>query len=247
MRQMTALDGELAVAEAELASARSGEKASLVEEARQRLAFAKAAHSEQEKLHARQTELHAKNMISDELFDLSSDRLRQLRINVDLAEAGVRSATTGLKPEDIRSAEAHVALVREQLESLQRLRQQNTLITPVSGMLRPSWAADTLLVIEDDTDQLLIVPVRLMDLDKMRIGEALTFTIPSTKLRGTARLESIDRTVRYFGRRPVCSIIARIEQSDAGVTSGMMAKCTVGIAPVPLRAYIVDTFTRLFD
>jgi hypothetical protein len=247
MQEISALEGALSVAEATVASARSGEKASLVEEARQRLAFAKAARDEQEKIHARQTELHSKNTISDELFDISADRLRQLRINVDLAEAGLRTASTGLKPEDVRAAEANVRSLRDQLEKLRGLMHQNTFITPVSGVQRSSWAVDTLLVISDITEQLLVLPVELPDLALIRPGEVIDFSIPRTGLGGSARVERIDRTVHYIGRRPVSTVIAPIERCDAGVSGGMLARCSITAPPVRPAAWALETLRKLFD
>jgi hypothetical protein len=247
MQEISALEGALSVAEATVASARSGEKTSLVEEARQRLAFAKAARDEQEKIHARQSELHGKHMISDELFEMSADRLRQLRINVDLAEAGLRTATTGLKPEDVRAAEASVRSLRGQLEQLRGLMRQNTFITPVSGIQRSSWAVDTLLVISDITEQLLVAPVELPDLDLIVPGGMIDFSIPRTGLRGSARVERIDRSVHYIGKRPVCTVIARIERCDAGVSSGMLARCSITAAPVRPAAWAMETLRTLFD
>jgi hypothetical protein len=247
MQQISTLEGALSVAEATVASARSGEKSSLVEEARQRLAFANAARDEQEKIHARQTELHGKRMISDELFDISADRLRQLRINVDIAEAGLRTASTGLKPEDVRAAEANVRSLREQLNQLRGLMRQNTFITPVSGVQRASWAVDTLLVITDITEQLLVLPVELPDVGLIRTGENIEFSIPRTGLGGSARVERVDRSVHYIGKRPVCTVIARIERCDAGVTSGMLARCSVEAAPVRPAVWVMESMRKLFE
>ncbi len=247
MQEISALEGDLSVAEAAAASARSGEKSSTVDEARQRLAFAQAARDEQEKLHTRQSELHGKRMISDELYEISGDRLRQLRINVDLAEAALRSASTGLKPEDVRAAEASVASIRGQLANLRKLAQQNTFITPVSGVQRASWAVDTLLVISDVTEQLLIAPVALGDMHLLSVGEGIEFTVPQTGLGGMARIERIDRNIQYIGKRPVCMVISRIERCDADVSSGMLAQCSVQAAPVTPRSWLAATFRKMFE
>jgi hypothetical protein len=245
LQQITSLEGELAIAEASLLAARSGEKVSLVDEARQHLALAQAALHEQEQLHARQVELYARELISDETYELSANRRQQLRIAADIADAALRSALTGLKPEQIRASEAQVEALRDRLEQYRQLMRQHTFIAPVSGMQRPSWAVDTLLIIGDMTELLLIVPIELADLEKLSPGSRVTFTIPTTQLQGSAVVEYIDRNVRYFGRRAVVSIIARIDQADALVGSGMLAECKVHIQPGRLSAWISETLATI--
>ncbi|HOJ04026.1 MAG TPA: hypothetical protein PK916_08485 [Bacteroidota bacterium] len=242
-QQDAALAGALAVAEAGLRAAKSGEKQSIVEQAQQQLAFAQAAFAEQEGLHARRAALHDKGTISDEEYDLSAERLRQLRIAVDIARAQLAVATTGMKDDYIREKEAEVLSLRTQREALQQRLRQYTLIAPLGGTLRHSRSLDTLLAIDDVSTLLLVLPVELRPENGLHEGHRVNFTALHVNHAGQGRIVRVDNAVQYMNGRPVRLCMVRIDKGAAALLPGMHVRCTIGREPMTVAGQIW-TFVR---
>ncbi len=237
-QQLAALEGALDVARAVVASARSGDKPAVVQQARHALAQARAAYDEQEHWHARQAELHEKKILSDEEFDLSRDRLAVLRAGISVAESQLAAAESGLKPEDVRQSEAQAAALETEIAAVRLRMNRFTHLAPFSGMLRHPHAVDTLLAVQDEDALVLLLPVGVGECARLREGGAIDFDVPLTGLSGSAVIRRIDRTVEYLQGRPVCVVSAEVEEGAADLRPGLIARCRVSAPPLSVAGYL---------
>lgn len=245
VQQLAALEGALDVARAGLASARSGDKPAVVEQARGTLAQARAAYDEQDHLHVRQTELHQRNILSDEAFELSRDRLAVLRSAVTVAEAQLAAVTSGLKTEDIAQNQSQVRALESEIEAVRARMNRFTHLAPLSGMLRNPHALDTLLAVQDEDTQVFLLLMHVRDCGQLKEGMEIRFDIPRTSLSGTAILRRIDRTVQYMEGEPVCIVTAEVRGDAKTLRPGLIARCAVDCPPFSLGEYLSFLWTSI--
>jgi hypothetical protein len=244
-QQLAALQGALDVAHAALASARSGDKPAVVEQARGALAQARASYDEQDHLHARQAELHKRKILSDEEFELSRDRLAVLRSAVVVAEAQLAAVTSGLKTEDVRQSASQVTALESEIEALRARMNRFTHVAPLGGMLRNPHAEDTLLAVQDEKTQVFLLPIHIRDCGRLKVGKEIRFDIPRTSLSGVAVLRRIDRTVQYVGGEPVCIVTAEVSGDTRALRPGLVARCVVECPPLTLGEYLRYLWTSI--
>ncbi|MBN1446423.1 MAG: hypothetical protein JXA28_00730 [Bacteroidetes bacterium] len=245
-RELTALEGALCVAEAGVTVARSGEKPELVAEAQSALAQAEAAYEEQLHLYARQEELHRRQIISEEEWQASGDRLAVLQAGMDVAKARLAAVSSGLKPEDIRQREQVVSALENEIAALRRRLSRFIHVAPFSGVVRSGFTLDTLLTLQDPTSMLLLLPLPVDDCTRLQTEKDISFRIPRTGLSGKARLLRIDEGVQYVQGQPVRLGIARILQADDGLRTGMIASASVSCYAMRAQEYLRRMWTQLF-
>ncbi len=244
-QQLTALEGALDVAHAMVASARSGDKPAVVQQARDAVTQARAAFDEQQHWHARQTELHAKNILSDEEFELSRDRLEVLRAGVAVAQSQLDAVTSGLKAEDVRQSEVRAAALESEIAAVRARMNRFTHIAPLSGELRHPHAADTLLAVQDRSALVLLLPVNVCDCARLREGDRIEFDVPLTALTGTAVIRRIDKRVEYVQGNPVSIVSAEAAGDTEALQPGLIARCRVQAPPIGIPAYLQHLWSSI--
>jgi hypothetical protein len=244
-RELTALEGALHVAEAGVGAARSGEKPELVAQARSTLAQAEAAYQEQRHLHVRQEELHKRKIISDEEWETSRDRLAVLQAGIEVARAQLAAVSSGLKTEDVLQRERAVAALENEIAALRRRLSSFIHVAPFSGVMHGSFTLDTLVILQDPTSMLLLLPLPVDDCMRLQTEKDISFHIPRTGLSGKARLLRVDDGVQYVQGQPVRLGIARILEPEAGLRTGMIASASVSCYAMRAQEYLRRMWTQL--
>ena len=245
--ELAALRGSLAVAEAALDAARAGEKQELVDEAQRRVTYARKAVEEQTALTRRLKELHARQMVSDEEFELAEDRLELLGINVGIAEAQFAAGSSGARPAEIRQRSEEIEAIRGEIRAMEQRLALSTHVSPVSGRMRMSRAADTLLVVEDTTNMLLLMPVSIGDLARIEKGSAVGFSSPELGVCGKAVSDGADSRVQYLNGHAVKLLCADIHDCPVALPTGLMLSCDITAKDIPLHRYLGELAGRLLE
>jgi len=244
-RELTGLLGAREIAAAALASARSGDKPAQVELARALLTQARASYDEQRHLHERNSELHARKIISDQEYQQANDRLEVLRSGVDAAEAQLTAARSGQKDDVVREHRETVAALDAEIMALRRRLGSQTYTAPIPGKLSSGSAGDTLLCLRD-TETLLVLPMDVEDCARLRRDVPVAFSVPGTGLGGSARILHVRDEVLYLQGRPVCLLIAEITPTSAALRPGLITRADVPCHALPPAEYLSRLWHGLF-
>lgn len=245
--EIATLRGALEVAEAAYASAATGEKPSLVREAEQRLQYARKAEEEQRAVFRRQAELHRKDLISDEEYERAEDQLDMLRINVSIAEAHLAVVSSGLKEADVLHRKKEIEAIRGELRAMERRLALASHVAPLSGRIRPLRAPDTLLVIDDDTETLLFMPVELEQVPTIPDDAGVEFTAGELGVSGSATVVHGDRPVSYFDGHAISMVMARVTRQDGGIPHGLLVRCSVTAEPQTIWEALISFVSGLLE
>ncbi len=162
-QQLAVLRGELTTERATLDLYLSGEKASVVDEARQRIRYAEEQVAGQRKVVSRLRTLTERNAASEADLEIEESRLALYEANIDIAKAALNTVTTGARPEEIQLVRARIASLESQIEALGRRVRDFTLVTPISGIVIPTGSMDTLLVVADTSGLVVMIPVEIAE------------------------------------------------------------------------------------
>ncbi|MCB9087188.1 MAG: hypothetical protein H6628_02525 [Calditrichae bacterium] len=235
-RQLAKLNGELEVATAALAVSTEGEKASVVQEAEQRLAFARRERTEQQKIADRLESLYQQGLASRELFEIEAGRLKLMEINIAIAEAQLQSAHSGAKREEIRLARSQIEALRREIQALERRSDQYVFTSPIDGKIARLFSYDTLLTIYDTTAYIAFMPVEWQNYQYLAPLQAVNLQLAGAADRQSGRLLAFDRSAHRLNGRQVVIAAVLIDNRQRPL-AGMLQKCAIWGEPVTIWEY----------
>lgn len=236
--RLIALNGELAAARGLLAVNATGQKAAIVNEAQQRLQFAKRKQLEHRTIMARAEQLHSSDLISQSEYERVRSEHNTLEDEVHIAQANLEAARTGAKPEQLELAQTNIAALENEIEAIKRRATTYTLTAPISGTVSRAVSADTLLTISDTTELLAMVPVKASDYGRVANTPDAKLTLRGVGRPVHGKIIALDRETRLLLGQSVVMATALLENAPRELMPGMIAKCRITCRPVtPLQYF----------
>ena len=132
--RMATLRGAVDAARAELRLYQSGEKASLVEAARQDFRYAQTALEQATREADRQCSLAARGVVTEQACEDAGSARRLAAAGAAAAEARLEAVRTGARAEAITLARTRLASLEQEAATLAERFEMGTLVAPISGM-----------------------------------------------------------------------------------------------------------------
>jgi hypothetical protein len=247
-REYISLVGDLAVTRASIDLYLAGEKETIIEEARNRLAYAEQQLKGHAILLDRQRELHDRDLISDEELDIAIQQKRLYEINIHVAESQLQTALTGAKDEQIGYLNAKIHALEEQIRSLEQSIRDYTYIAPIDGIVYHTFSQDTLAIIGDPETYVAVVPVPLHYRPYIIDGQQVKLRIPGNNIAtcyGT--IHSVGNIAHLMNGGQYFIISAVIDNNDEGYVPGIMASASIQTEPVTIREYLLRYTRPIFN
>ena len=233
-RVLAQLRGQVEVQKAMLEFYLTGEKSSVVAEIEQQLSQAQALAEEKRKIYERQKALYEKGLASQEEADIAFSVAEQTRLAVESAEAQLQSVSTGAKSAQLDLPRKQIQALQAEIQTLEQREQTYTLLSPVSGRLIHSNAADTVLIVVDTTSFIAKMMVKLHDLPFISISSNVDVKNSRTGRSYQAILSQIDGGVRFVNGEPVVLVNAVINCEPCSFMPGIPVQCSIQCEPLTL-------------
>lgn len=243
-RRLARLQGELASELAALSLNRAGQKASVVQEAQQRLVHAQAQAEQQRRQLERLQALLKRDAISREELEIAEDQLKLYEIQIDVEKAQLSSVQTGARQQQVDWVRSRISALHREMEVLERKQAASTLTVPVSGRVARCFSADTLVVVQDTTGYVVILPVKWIDRDRIALRQLVMLNAGSVfhVLQGT--VEQLGNTAHVVGREQVFGVTAILDPRGEALAPGLIVRCTISCDPVRPFEYMRRIFTE---
>ena len=233
-RVMAQLRGQLEVEKAMLEFYLTGEKSSVVAEIEQQLSQAQALAEEKRRIYERQKALYDKGLASQEEADIAFSVAEQTRLAVKSVEAQLQSVSTGAKSTQLDLSRKQIQALQAEIKTLELREQTYVLLSPVSGRLIHSNAADTVLIVVDTTSFIAKMMVKLHDLPFISISSKVE--VKNSRIGQTyeATLSEIDGGVRFVNSEPVVLVNAVVHCDPCTFMPGIPVECSIQCEPLTL-------------
>jgi hypothetical protein len=246
-RQFVQLKGDLETAKSSLITYTTGEKQSIIKEERERLEYMKKQAEEQKKVFNRVETLFQKNLISQEEYEISKGTADLNNINIAIAQAHLQTIETGEKKEQVDLIKSQIQSLQKQLDVLQKRFKNYTLISQVTGVANRSLGVDTLLVVSDTTEFVIVIPVRWEDRNYLSLNQKILLKFPDTSVITDAVLVKIDHSIHALNGGQVFLITAKLNQKPLDVLPGLMIQCSIQCEPVRPIQYLTRMFSSVWN
>ncbi len=237
-RELERLRGELGSASASLASTISGEKQSVVDEARQQVEHAKKQAEELKAVHARSRLLYERGLISQQEYELAERRASVSGIDVAIAESRLESVSTGAKKEQAEFVRAQIKSLQREIAVLEARERGYSLLSAVSGVVMQMGASDTLLVVSDTTEYVVVMPVPLRERLSVVPSQHVRLVASEIDDIPSAVMIAVDKTIHTLNGQQVVMATAQLERSGGALLHGLLARCSIDCASLTISEYI---------
>jgi len=129
--ELVRLEGELTAAKASLNLNLTGEKESIITEAKNRIEYSIRIYEEQKKIFDRLEKLFEKKLISQEEYEIERGKLELNKIEIDLAEARLQTLGSGAKEEQIELSKSIINSIENQIVNVKKRLGDYTLQSPI--------------------------------------------------------------------------------------------------------------------
>jgi hypothetical protein len=249
-REIVSLMGDLAITHATIDLHLTGEKDAVIEEARNRLAYAEQQLAGYSVLLERQKELHRRKLISDEELDIALQQNRLYEIDILIAESQLQSALTGAKDEQIRYLNTRITTLEDEIRSLEKTIGEYLFLAPIDGIVYHTFSQDTLALIGDPSSFVAVIPVPLHYRPYVLPDQKVKLRIPGNNISTRhATVRSIGNTVRVMNGRQYFMINALVENEGGNdeYLPGIFTSVTIATDPVTVREYLMRYLRPVFN
>ncbi|MCB0282680.1 MAG: hypothetical protein KDF60_08895 [Calditrichaeota bacterium] len=218
------LSGELQEAKALLFSMEKGEKQAIIDEAIQKLNFARAKAEKQRLLLSRLDSLYANQLVSEEEFELAKAEMNQLNFEVKISESQLEAVKTGVKPEEKRIVINRVNALQNELNVIEEKLDASVLEAPISGRINKTFSPDTLFNVTNEEQFVLLMPVNLEE--SYLLKDNMTLELENQTDAEVKELDFLNE-VQFLNARQVRIASAVFESKNGGLIPGMIVPCTL--------------------
>ncbi len=223
------LKGELISAKALLNVQTSSEKESVIEEEKSKLVFAEKELEEQTKIYERKKKLFDRDLISQQEFEADEARYELAKININIAKERLRSVQSGAKAEEIDYASTQISTIENEIRVLQKRYESNNIISPIAGNVTRSFSSDTLLIINDVSKNIVLIPIKWQDSGKLKPEQQVVVSSPNINETLQGKVFSIGNAVKTLNGIQFIMVTAVFEDSISQLKPGLLVDCKIHI------------------
>ena len=224
-RQLTALRGELSVMQASLRVLESGDKASVITEATERVNYAEKQLVEEGKILKRLEKQFHEGIISAEEFEIAEGRAELASIDLAIATAALQTTTSGSNPFEQKLAQARISAIHDEMSILRDRLDQYYIQAPMNGKFLRSFNADTLLHLVDNSRFIVLLPVTLTDLSDLQTGHMVSIRLSNNADLIKGKIAAFDDRIQLIAGQQMRFAIVQIESAGTTHQYGQFVQC----------------------
>ncbi len=246
-RELIDLRGEIKVAKANLAVLETGEKKSIVDQSAKQVEYNKRQSAEQKRILKNLEELYKKNLASQEEYEIAKSLSDLYEINIGIAEAQLQSVQTGVKKEEIDLLKSQIKALQEEADALSKRFNDYTIVSQINGIVNNPYKLDTLLVVSDTTEFVVLIPVLWEERENLSINQTIQIDVPMQGKIDDVAIAEIDNAVHLINNGQVFIITAKIPQGHAGLLPGLIVASKIECRPLSPLDYLKRILKSFFS
>jgi len=227
--QLVDFENQLNVEKANLEKVSTGEKPEIITQRKEVLNQAFADMKFKEANLVRAEKMYADGLLSKIKLEQAQQGVKQAAITIEVARKNINVTSTGEKPEEIKLTQAKIKALESQINFLKGTNESYEIYTPISGdMSYETGVEGDKLIIQDISEHILIVPIKLKDRDFVDNDTKIELEVHGSDTLLQATLIDISDKVEILNREVVVLAKASITAENAkGLSSGMPVKCKI--------------------
>ncbi len=239
-QEIQEIEAQLGLFKAQLLADTTGDKPPIVQEAENRLHFAKQDLAVKAALYETNKRLKEEGLLAVTTFQAIENEYRLAKIQVDIAQKYLENVGTGVKVESVGVTQAQLRGLQNRLAILRQKGLSFVICAPFSGYVVPSLLPGELLVLHRSDEYLVHIPVKAEQLVYLDSTTVIEVTDVKTARVFRARYFNTLPKIEVLDNHQVALVAATVHPDSAGVrlSTGISTRCTVDFGKINQREYI---------
>ena len=246
-RQIENLKGQIISAKASLSLNLTGEKQSVIEQENKTLEYAIKQAEEQKKILDRIKVMYDKDLVSKEEYEIAKGSYDLNIINIGISKARLQIAETGAKQEQIGFIKSQIFSLENELVVLQKRFNGFTISSPVSGLVSRKINSDTLMMIEDVSEFILICPIKVAEKKFISDSASIEIYALGKKQNVDVKIIELDNTVNILNGIQVITVTSGIKGKSSDLISNLMVDCYILTGKLSPVEYLMRVWQRIVN
>lgn len=246
-RQIENLKGQIISAKASLSLNLTGEKQAVIDEENKNLDYAIKQAEEQKKILDRMKTLYEKGLVSQEEYEIAKGNYDLNVINISISKAKLLSVETGAKKEQIGFIKSQIASLENELAVMKKRFEGFTITSPLNGNVIRKTNSDTLMTITDDSELILINPVKVYDKRFIVDSAEVLIYVNGEKQNVKARIFEIDNSVKIVNGIQVVTVSSVIDKKTSALIPNLIVDCYIHTGKLSPLDYLVRVWQRIVN
>lgn len=239
-QEIQQIEAQLSLYNAQLQAETTGDKTPIVQEAENKLSFAKQDLTLKSTLFQTKKRLKEEGLIAVTEFQDAENDYHLAEIQVEISQKNLETVRTGLKTESVGITEAQLRGLRDRLNLLRQKGLSFVLCAPFSGYIVPTILPEELLTLQSSDEYLVQIPVKVEDLSYMSSSATISVTDVKTRRIFPAKFFGTLPKVEILDNRQVALVNALVSPDSAGIrlSTGIAARCAIDFGKIHQREYM---------
>ena len=224
----------------------TGEKQTMIEQARREYNYTLQQLDLEKKNYARQEKLFRDSVIAAADFDSYENSLKLAEINAQVSYDALMALSTGEKDQVVNVTDQLIMSYEKEIRRLEIQKDQYNIITPVSGVLSYNTELGGILKVSETSNLLLKIPVAYQHSSYLDKLSKVTFSTPDNKITVNASFKGFDQSVNLIQNHQFVITRAVTNEPSPGIFPGMVVKCRIYCDKVRILEYLKRNFSVSF-
>lgn len=246
-RQIENLKGQIMSAKSSLYLNLTGEKEAVIDEVKNSLSYAIKQTEEQKKIVDRLKALYERGLTSQEEYEIAKGTYDLFEINILIAKARLQSVETGTKPEQVEFVKSQIIALEKELSVLKKRFEGFTLLSPISGTINRITNSDTLMIISDTTEYILISPIRIQDKKFIKQHQKVDVFLNGKKQKIHAWVSGLDNNTKVIQGVQTVTAISFIQGKTEELIPNLMVDCYIYTGNLPPLDFLQRMWERMVN
>lgn len=246
-RQIENLKGLIASAKASLILYATGEKESIINQEKKNLEYSIRQTDEQKKILDRSEALFNKGLVSQEEYELVKGNYDLNEINIAISKARLEAVQTGVKKEQIGLIKSQIIFLEKELDVMQKRFKGFTITSPINGTVSRKTNSDTLMIISDVSEFILLNPVKVNDKKYISDSAQVDVLINQSRQNITANVYEIDNNVKIINGIQVVTVTSKINGNSKDLYPSLMVDCYIHTGSLSPFQYLFRVWNRMVN
>lgn len=233
------LENEMAIEQANLVKGMAGQKPELVDKAVEELHLAKQELILSKKQYERAKQMYNEGLIAFSEYEQKESLFEQTQTRVSVAQEKISVTVSGERPEEINFIKAKIASIEKEIAFFRTTSSSYNVYSPIAGKMSFEALPEAdQLIIEDTTEHILYIPIKLRDRDFVGKDTKIELSIIGQDSIISADLIEINEKVEILNRNIVVLAKAKVSGNVRGLSTGMPVKCKISCGTVKPIEYM---------
>ena len=246
-RQIENLKGEIIAAKASLSLNLTGEKEAVIEQEIKNLDYAVKQADEQKKVLDRIKALYEKGLVSQEEYEIAKGTYDLYIINISISKARLKTVETGAKQEQIEFLKTQINSMQNELAILQKRFTGFTVTAPINGVVSRKTNSDTLMVISDISEFVLLCPVKVKDKKYIQTSAKVDIHANGTKQDVKSLVYEIGNSVQLVNGIQIVTVTSSVDGNSDQLIPSLIVDCYIETGKLSPLEYLERIWQRMVN